>query len=125
MDGVVEGCRGADTPRRPVFWVVQKYLGRGLACAGGGRGAVAAQGLGAVGGAGFGGAVGVQGQGPAEPVHADVMVVGAEQQEVFEPGLAAAGAEHQMVHVTARRGLVAAAGLLITHKRYAAEIGCE
>src|SRR6185437_10872349 len=66
--------------------------GGGWACAGGGRRAVAVQGLGAVGGAGFGGAVGVQGQGPAEPVHAYVMVVGTEQQQILQPGLAAAGA---------------------------------
>lgn len=63
----------------------------------------------AVGGAGLGGAIGVQDQGPAEPVHAHFMVVGTQQDQVFQPGLAAAGAVNHMVHMASCRRLVAAA----------------
>jgi hypothetical protein len=73
---------------------------------------------------GFGGAIGVQGQGPAEPVHAHLMVEGTQEQQVFEPGPAAAGAVDQVVDVAACWGLVAAAGLLIVQTRNAAEIVC-
>src|SRR6185437_6549764 len=77
-------------------------------------------------GAGFGGAVVVQDEGPAEPVDAYVMVEGAEQQEVFEPGLAAAGAEDQMVHVASGGGLVTASrpgAVLIAEDDGAAQVG--
>src|SRR5260370_14221894 len=86
----------------------QFYLGWGLARSGGGR-PVAAQDL-ALGAAGFGGAVGVQGQGPAQPVDAHLVVVVTQQDQVGQPGLAAAGAVDDVVHLAAGRGLVAAAG---------------
>ncbi len=83
-------------------------LAVGLARSGGGR-AVASEDL-AVGAAGFGGAVGVQDEGPAEPVDAHLVVVAAEQDEPAEMRLAAAGAEDDVVDLAAGGGLVAAAG---------------
>src|SRR6185437_752335 len=91
---VVVGHRGGPPSGRS-----RSTWGWGLACPGGGWRAVAVQGLGAVGGAGLGGAVGVQGQGPAEAVDAHVMVVRTQQQQIFQYGLAAAGAEDQVVDV--------------------------
>src|SRR6266568_4873266 len=82
--------------------------GAGLSRSGGGR-PVAVKDP-AVGAAGFGGAVSVQDQGPAEPVYADLVVIAAQQDEVFEPGLAAEGAGGEMVDLAAGGGLVAAAG---------------
>jgi hypothetical protein len=58
------------------------------------------------------GAVGVDGQGPAEFVQDDVVVPPAVVFEVGEAGVAAVGAVGDVVRLTAGRGLIAAAGVL-------------
>src|ERR1035437_4815464 len=84
--------------------------GRGLAGAGGW--AVAAQDFGFVPVPGGGGAVGVADQGPAHPVDHDVMVIPAQQDAVLQAGLSSAALVPQVVDLTRRGGLVAAAGPL-------------
>ena len=64
----------------------------------------------AVGAAGFGAAVGVQDQGPAEPVDTDLVVVMTQQDQVAQAGRAAVGAVGDVVDLAAGGGLVAAAG---------------
>ena len=86
----------------------RKYWLRGLSRLGGGW-PMAAEDL-AVGGASFGRAVGMEDQGPAEAVDADLVVVLAEQDQVRQAGLAAVGAVHDVVDLASRRGLVATAG---------------
>ena len=88
---------------------IRRYHGQqlALACSGGGW-SVAVVDL-ALGAAGFGAAVGVQDEGPAEPVDAHLVVVGAQQDQVFEPGGAAVRAVDDVVHLAAGRRLVAAA----------------
>ena len=76
-----------------------------------GRGCVAADGC-AVGAGDLAGAVGVDGQLPAEFVEQDVVVPPAVVFEVGEAGGAAVFAVHHVVGFAARRGLVAAAGVL-------------
>src|ERR1700758_1628665 len=80
----------------------------GSSRSGGGR-AVATHDL-AAGGAGLGGAVGVKSQGPAQPVDQHLVVEVTQQQQVLQPGLAAAGPVHEVVHLASGRGPVAAAG---------------
>jgi hypothetical protein len=78
---------------------------------GAGVAAVAADGL-AVGAGDLAGAVGVDGQGPAEFVQDDVVVPSAVVLEVGQAGVAAVGAVGDVVGFTGRGGLVAAAGEL-------------
>src|ERR1035437_8693600 len=85
-------------------------VGSGLAGAGGW--AVAAQDFGFVPVPGGGGAVGVADQGPAQLVDHDVMVIPAQQDAVLQAGDAAAALVPQVVDLTRRGGLVAAAGPL-------------
>src|SRR6516164_3183576 len=77
---------------------------RGLAW----RRAVAVQGAGAVGAGGGGGAVGVEPQVPAPPVDRDLVVEGAQGDQVGQRGGAAAGPGDQVVDVAGGGGLVAA-----------------
>src|SRR5580704_2006325 len=78
---------------------------------GAGWGAVAADDL-AVGALDLAGAVGVDGEGPAEFVQDDVVVPPAVVLEVGEAGVAAVGAVGDVVGLAGRGGLVAAAGEL-------------
>jgi hypothetical protein len=78
--------------------------GCGLSRFGGGW-SVAAEDF-AVGAAGFGGAVGVEDEGPAEAVDADLVVVLAEHDEVGQAGLAAVGAVHDVVDLASGGGLL-------------------
>ncbi len=80
----------------------------------GGR-AVASQGLGAVLVPRGGGAVRVQDQGPAPLVDHDVVMEPAQKDAVPDAGLPAAGLVPDVVDLTRRRGLPAAARILITH----------
>jgi hypothetical protein len=77
-----------------------------------GWGAVASEDFGAVGAAGCGGAVGVEGDGPAPLVDADLVMVEAVQPARLDAGLAAVGLMDQVVHFARCGGLVAAAGVL-------------
>jgi hypothetical protein len=72
---------------------------------------VAADGL-AVGAGDLAGAVGVDGQGPAEFVQDHVVVPPAVVFEVFQAGAAAVGAVGDVVRFAGRGGLIAAAGVL-------------
>ena len=65
---------------------------------------MAVQDLFAVGTSGFGGAVGVEGQLPAAPVDADVVVELAQQDQVVDGGLAAVLFVPQVVDVAVDRG---------------------
>jgi len=67
----------------------------------------------AVGALDLAGAVGVDGQGPAEFVQDDVVVPPAVVFEVGEAGVAAVGAVGDVVGFAAGRGLVAAAQMLV------------
>src|SRR5579859_2017574 len=67
------------------------------------------QDFGAVGVPGGGGAVGVQDQGPAPAVDHDLVVIAAEQDAVFEAGVAAVGFVLDVVDLARGGGLVAAA----------------
>jgi hypothetical protein len=58
------------------------------------------------------GAVGVDGQGPAQFVQHHVVVPPTVIFEVYEAGVAAVGSVLDVVGLTARRGLVAAARML-------------
>src|SRR5580700_8865851 len=78
---------------------------------GAGGGAVASDDL-AVGALDLAGAVGVDGQGPAQLVQHDVMMPPAVIFEVGQAGVAAVGSVPDVVGLTAGRGLVAAAGVL-------------
>jgi hypothetical protein len=78
---------------------------------GAGWGAVAADDL-AVGALDLAGAVGVDGQGPAEFVQDDVVVPPAVVLEISEAGVPAVGAVGDVVRFAAARGLVAAARML-------------
>src|SRR5580698_9603946 len=71
---------------------------------------VAAEDLGAVGAVGGGGAVPVQDQGPAPPVHCHEVVKTAQEQAVVDAGLAAVGLADDVVDVAGASGLAAAAG---------------
>src|ERR1700689_2805240 len=74
----------------------------GFPGAGGGGWAVAADDLGPVRVPRCGVPVGVQHQGPAEPVDHHLMVVMAQQDAIFETGFPALGQVHQMMHLTCR-----------------------
>src|SRR5580693_2274514 len=79
---------------------------------GAGWGAVASDGGGAVGAGDLAGAVGVDGQGPAEFVQHHVVVPPAVPFEVVQAGVAAVCAVDHVVGFAPGRGLVAAAGVL-------------
>src|SRR5580698_6567369 len=79
---------------------------------GAGCGAVASDGGCAVGAGDLAGAVGVDGQGPAEFVQDDVVVPPAVAFEVVQAGVAAVCAVDHVVGFAAGGGLVAAAGVL-------------
>src|SRR5271166_4746790 len=82
---------------------------------GAGWGAVAVEYFGLVRVPRGGGTVGVEHDGPAHLVDDHVMVVPTEQGAVFDAGLAAVGLVGQMVHLTRRGGLVAAAQQVVIH----------
>src|SRR5580704_15512978 len=94
---------------RPTRWSCTPAGGGGSPGAGGG--AVAVDGL-AVGAGGLAGAVGVDGEDPAEFVQDDVVVPPAVVLEVGEAGAAALFAVLDVVGFAAGRGLVTAAGEL-------------
>jgi len=73
---------------------------------------VAAENLGAVGAAGSGGAVGVQGNFPAPLVDRDMVVEETVKCTAVYAGLPAVGQVGDVVDLTGRGGLVAAAGVL-------------
>jgi hypothetical protein len=68
---------------------------------------VAVQHVSSVGAAGLGGAVGMEGEGPAVTVDADVVVVLAQQDAVGERGFSAVGLVAQVVDVALGGGAVA------------------
>ena len=73
----------------------------------GGR-AVAAQDFGPIPVPRGGGAVGVADQGPAHPVDHHTVVEEADQNAIFQAGLAAVALVPEVVHLTGRRGLITA-----------------
>src|ERR1700733_536200 len=94
---------------RPTRWSCTPAGGGGSP--GAGWGAVAVDGL-AVGAGDLAGAVGVDGQDPAEFVQDDVVVPPAVALEVGQAGVPAVVAVDHVVGFAAGRGLVAAAGAL-------------
>src|SRR5580692_4322136 len=111
----MRGAAGSPRSRRarPTFWPVTSWARwfRAGWLPGAGRRAVTMDGL-AVGAGDLAGAVGVDGQGPAEFVQDDVVMPPAVIFEVGEAGVAAVGAVGDVVGFAGRGGLVAAAGEL-------------
>src|SRR5580692_5856634 len=111
----MRGAAGSPRSRRarPTFWPVTSWARwfRAGWLPGAGRRAVTMDGL-AVGAGDLAGAVGVDGQGPAEFVQDDVVMPPAVIFEVGEAGAAAVGAVGDVVGFAGRGGLVAAAGVL-------------